>query len=90
MPIYEYYCGNCDQKYESIQSMKDCSKPIDCPDCGGPAKRIISAPLIGTSKTNEPKKTGIIRDKPIITKRNLVERLDAINKQNPLNDKRLK
>ena len=45
MPIYEYRCSDCDRVFEALQRVSDA--PLDaCRDCGGPARRIISAPAI--------------------------------------------
>ena len=45
MPIYEYRCSDCDQVFEALQRVSDA--PLDaCRRCGGPARRIISAPAI--------------------------------------------
>ena len=43
MPIYEYECGSCLHKFESIQKISD---PLltDCPECGkSTLKKLISA-----------------------------------------------
>jgi putative FmdB family regulatory protein len=41
MPTYEYECENSGNRFEVFQSMKDA--PVEtCPDCGGPARRLIS------------------------------------------------
>jgi len=42
MPTYEYQCKACGNKFERFQKMTD--EPIkECPECSGPAKRLISA-----------------------------------------------
>lgn len=43
MPIYEYKCGDCGHRLETIQKMSD--DPLkDCPSCGHPQlKRLVSA-----------------------------------------------
>ena len=40
MPIYEYHCPTCENKFDKLQSMS--SSGADCPNCEQPAKRIIS------------------------------------------------
>ncbi len=40
MPIYEYYCPTCGNKFEKLQSMN--SGDADCPACGQPSRRAIS------------------------------------------------
>ena len=41
MPIYEYVCGNCQHRFEKLQSMSF-SGEVVCPECGESAKRAIS------------------------------------------------
>jgi putative FmdB family regulatory protein len=41
MPTYEYECRRTGKRFEKFQSMTD--EPLKkCPECGGPARRIIS------------------------------------------------
>ena len=40
MPLYEYLCPTCDQKFEKLQSMSAIG--ADCPNCEQPARRAIS------------------------------------------------
>jgi putative FmdB family regulatory protein len=41
MPVYEYECPACEVVHEIQQRMAD--DPLrDCPDCGGPVKKIMS------------------------------------------------
>lgn len=45
MPIYEYQCEACTDKFEVKQSMKD--DPLTtCPRCGKRVQRLISSPAI--------------------------------------------
>ena len=45
MPIYEYQCDDCADKFEIKQSMKD--DPLTtCPRCGKRVQRLISSPAI--------------------------------------------
>jgi putative FmdB family regulatory protein len=41
MPIYEYQCTNCGEKFELLQSFNDPPVAV-CKNCQGEAKRIIS------------------------------------------------
>ncbi|HEY7771035.1 zinc ribbon domain-containing protein [Longimicrobium sp.] len=42
MPTYEYRCPECGNDFEKFQKMSD--EPVaDCPACGKPAQRRISA-----------------------------------------------
>ena len=43
MPIYEYRCEECGHQSEELQKMSD-APLTECPVCGGPYKKLISAP----------------------------------------------
>jgi putative FmdB family regulatory protein len=43
MPIYEYQCGACGHRLETMQKMSE-DPLVDCPACGRPAlRKLISA-----------------------------------------------
>ena len=43
MPLYEYECEACGQRFEEIQSFSD--PPVEkCPVCGGPVRKLMSMP----------------------------------------------
>jgi putative FmdB family regulatory protein len=45
MPLYEYRCTNCGEKFEIIQKSSDV--PLkNCPNCGGPLKKLFSPPML--------------------------------------------
>ena len=45
MPLYEYQCEACEQRFEKIQKFSD--PPIEtCPKCGGRVKKLLSSPAI--------------------------------------------
>ena len=45
MPLYEYQCDACANRFEVIQQYKDA--PIEvCPKCGGAVKKLLSSPAI--------------------------------------------
>ena len=45
MPLYEYECEECAQRFERIQKFSD--PPVDkCPSCGGPVRKLLSSPAI--------------------------------------------
>ena len=45
MPKYEYACRSCGQHLEVVQSFTD--EPLtECPACGGPLRKVFSAPAI--------------------------------------------
>jgi len=45
MPKYEYACKSCGERLEVVQSFTD--DPLtECPACGGPLRKVFSAPAI--------------------------------------------
>lgn len=45
MPLYEYECESCHERFERIQKFSD--PPVEvCPACGGAVRRLISSPAI--------------------------------------------
>ena len=45
MPLYEYQCESCDERFERIQKFSD--PPVEvCPSCGGTVKKLLSSPAI--------------------------------------------
>jgi putative FmdB family regulatory protein len=42
MPLYEYYCPVCDQKFELLRPMSRATEPAACPAGHGDAERVIS------------------------------------------------
>jgi putative FmdB family regulatory protein len=45
MPLYEYQCESCKQRFERIQRFVD--PPVEnCPACGGPVRKLLSSPAI--------------------------------------------
>jgi putative FmdB family regulatory protein len=45
MPLYEYECDACGNRFERIQKFSD--PPLEtCPSCGGTVKKLLSSPAI--------------------------------------------
>jgi putative FmdB family regulatory protein len=45
MPLYEYQCDACSNRFERIQKFSD--PPVDvCPACGGSVRKLLSSPAI--------------------------------------------
>ena len=45
MPLYEYQCEACEERFERIQKFSD--PPVEiCPSCGGTVKKLPSSPAI--------------------------------------------
>jgi putative FmdB family regulatory protein len=63
MPLYEYQCDACGQRFEMIQKFSD-APPDACRVCGkGPVQRLLSSPAIqfkgsGWYITDYAKKSG--------------------------------
>ncbi len=34
MPVYEYQCKACSQRFEALRAMSQMDAPIECPKCG--------------------------------------------------------
>jgi putative FmdB family regulatory protein len=46
MPLYEYECESCTNRFEKIQKYSD-PPPETCPKCGkGPVRKLFSSPAI--------------------------------------------
>ena len=43
MPIYEYYCEDCNGVFEKLRPVRDAAKPQSCPECDEDAARIVSS-----------------------------------------------
>ena len=41
MPLYEYYCQNCNGVFEVLRSMRESSEPSPCPLCDHDSQRIM-------------------------------------------------
>ena len=64
MPLYEYECLTCAQRFERIQKFSDPLVDV-CPKCGGAVRKLISSPAIqfkgsGWYITDYAKKTGSV------------------------------
>ena len=42
MPMYEYRCVACGSKFEKLVSVSAARDDVDCPGCGGEARRLMS------------------------------------------------
>ena len=43
MPLYEYYCGDCDLKFDALGKMSEAGGWIYCPTCHNKAIQVLSA-----------------------------------------------
>ena len=54
MPIFEYRCTVCEERYEALVSRADRATP-HCPRCGAArGERLISTFAVGRSKSEAP------------------------------------
>lgn len=42
MPMYEYKCDDCDEKFEAIARTTD-KDIVECPKCGKKVRKLVSA-----------------------------------------------
>jgi putative FmdB family regulatory protein len=42
MPIYEYHCEHCGDRFEKLRPMSVAGQSIPCPACGHPAAPLVS------------------------------------------------
>jgi putative FmdB family regulatory protein len=52
MPMYEYKCDECGRVFSELRKIADREKPIDCPDCGGKGRVIMSTFAGGGSSSD--------------------------------------
>ena len=42
MPIYEYTCVTCSNRFDKRRSMSQMNDDAPCPDCGSESRRVLS------------------------------------------------
>lgn len=42
MPIYEYICSECENRFEQMRPLSQSGKGAECPQCHKPARRKMS------------------------------------------------
>ena len=45
MPIYEYYCRACNEKFTKLRPMSAASEPYEC-HCGETAQKVLTAAVV--------------------------------------------
>ncbi len=50
MPLYEYYCDNCENLFEALGSVSSSDQPKVCPTCGEASDRIMPTTFASMSK----------------------------------------
>ena len=55
MPLYEYLCEPCEERFEVLRAMFKGTDPATCPTCGGEGHRVLSVfAAIGIGADGEP------------------------------------
>ena len=57
MPLYEYDCEECGE-FSASRLMAASALPAECPTCGRPAPRVLSATAVGNSRPRGRNKRG--------------------------------
>ena len=54
MPMYDYHCKNCGEKFEELVfSSSTPDEEITCPNCKeNKSKRLFSAPMVSTGRSS--------------------------------------
>lgn len=65
MPLYLYFCENCDLKFEKLNKLENRELPSSCPVCGKLSNRTYSGSTFGISSKLDPKKDTIYSPKEI-------------------------
>lgn len=45
MPLYEYECDQCGNRFEFFFTIKDWNLTPNCPDCGGEGSKVFTAQI---------------------------------------------
>jgi|YelNatPaOPRAMG01_1025707.scaffolds.fasta_scaffold128627_2 putative FmdB family regulatory protein len=69
MPIYEYYCQQCDREFELMRPMSQCDDPAFCPTCGGKGEKLISCCASKVDFYIRPPAKAPYRDRSKVNKR---------------------
>jgi len=46
MPLFDYYCKECEAIWEVMVTLNDLEKEIECPDCKEKLVKMLSAPAV--------------------------------------------
>ena len=56
MPLYEYYCEDCNGIFEAIRPMREASMAVPCPECDREGERIMSSFTAFTFRDGYPRR----------------------------------
>ena len=54
MPIYEFKCKKCGERFEALRPVGDSGKKLNCPDCGAKAPEKVPAVFATSSSSASP------------------------------------
>ncbi len=77
MPLYDYACEGCGP-FRDWRPMSAASAPVECPTCGVPAPRAITAPFIANMNPNSRiahQRNEMSADAPEVMSRKEMDRL---------------
>ena len=64
MPIYEYWCHDCDREFEQMRPMSQAGEPAACPTCGAPSEKVPSVFASKADYTIKVPRSGAYRQRP--------------------------
>ena len=57
MPLYEYLCPECEERFESFRNLSERNDSVECPACGQASERVLSAFAMGRSASGSSTKS---------------------------------
>lgn len=52
MPLYDYSCAGCGD-FRAFRPMRESAAPGECPTCGSPCARVLTAPYLADASPQE-------------------------------------
>jgi putative FmdB family regulatory protein len=74
MPLYDYSCESCSKEFDLLLSVSERGLPQSCPDCGSPARKILSKPNFNLPGDDWPSKNLRIKQQMAEKNRRLASR----------------
>jgi putative FmdB family regulatory protein len=54
VPLYEYSCRSCDERFEVLQAMGAGARGLSCPECGGGELEKQHSTFSGSASSSAP------------------------------------
>ena len=67
MPLYEWRCARCDLTFEALATFGASKRKRECPECGRPSPRVMSAASFLSGRKPAPVGAGRSDGKPDVT-----------------------